>query len=121
MSNHDKIPIDVLLVQTLIAEQFPEWAALEIKPAISSGWDNKTFHLGSHMLVRLPTHAEYSDQVKKEQYWLPKLAPKLPLPIATPLKMGRPGAGYPLYWSIYKWLDGDTASIDRISESESIC
>jgi len=26
MSNHDKIPIDVSLVQRLIAEQFPEWA-----------------------------------------------------------------------------------------------
>ncbi|MCX5925522.1 MAG: hypothetical protein NT124_04500 [Candidatus Dependentiae bacterium] len=32
MSNHDKIPIDVSIVQRLIAEQFPEWANLEIKP-----------------------------------------------------------------------------------------
>lgn len=116
MSDHDKIPIDVPLVCTLIAEQFPEWADLEISPIIPGGWDNKTFRLGQGMTIRLPTHRQYSDQVKKEHYWLPKLAPKLPLPIATPLKMGHPGAGYPFYWSIYKWLNGETASIERIRD-----
>ena len=84
MSNHDKIPIDVPLVQRLIAEQFPEWADLAIKPVEFSGWDNKTFHLGQHMTVRLPSHAKYSGQVEKEQYWLPKLEPYLPLSIAMP-------------------------------------
>ncbi len=115
MTNHDKILIDISLVKTLVAEQFPEWVDLEIKPVKFSGWDNKTFHLGRHMTVRLPTHAQYSNQVKKEQYWLPKLAPKLPLPIAMPLKMGNPGAGYPFHWSVYKWLEGYTASTERIT------
>lgn len=32
MSDHDKIPVDVPLVQQLIAEQFPEWADFEIRP-----------------------------------------------------------------------------------------
>lgn len=115
MSNHDKIHIDVSLVKHLIATQFPEWANLEIKPVKNSGWDNKTFHLGSHMSVRLPSHDSYSGQVKKEQYWLPRLAPHLPLPIAMPLAMGKPSTEYPLHWSIYKWLDGNTASVDRIT------
>jgi aminoglycoside phosphotransferase (APT) family kinase protein len=116
MSNHEKIHIDVPLVQRLVAEQFPEWADLEIKPVEFSGWDNKTFHLGKHMTVRLPSHAEYSGQVEKEQYWLPKLAPHLPLPIAMPLAMGKPSASYPLHWSIYKWIEGSTASIERIKD-----
>ena len=37
MSDHDKIPINVSLVQRLIAEQFPQWADLEIKPVEFSG------------------------------------------------------------------------------------
>ncbi|HCU6011385.1 TPA: aminoglycoside phosphotransferase family protein [Legionella pneumophila] len=114
MTNHDKIHIDVFLVQRLIAIQFPEWASLEIKPVELSGWDNKTFHLGEHMTVRLPSHADYSSQVETEQYWLPKLAPQLPLAIAMPIAMGKPGLGYPLHWSIYKWIEGNTASIERI-------
>ena len=116
MSDHDKIPIDVPLVRRLISEQFPEWANLEIRPVKFSGWDNQTFHLGVHMTVRLPSHAEYSGQVEKEQHWLPKLAAHLPLPIAMPLAMGQPGAGYPLHWSIYKWLEGNTASLERIKD-----
>lgn len=98
MSNNDKIHIDAPLVRQLIATQFPKWASLEIKPVEFGGWDNKTFHLGQHMTVRLPSHADYSGQVEKEQCWLPELAPQLPLPIATPLEMGQPGVGYPLHW-----------------------
>lgn len=114
MSNHDKIHIDTALVQHLIATQFPEWASLEVKPVELSGWDNKTFHLGKHMTVRLPSHADYSSQVETEQYWLPKLAPQLPLAIAMPIAMGKPALGYPLHWSIYKWIEGNTASVERI-------
>ena len=114
MSNTDKFPIDVSLVRKLIGTQFPQWAELPIKPVELSGWDNKTFHLGEHMSVRLPSNADYSSQVKKEHNWLPKLAPQLPLPIPTPLAMGKPSEEYPWHWSIYSWLDGNTASLDRI-------
>jgi aminoglycoside phosphotransferase (APT) family kinase protein len=114
MQNTDIVSIDVSLVQRLIAEQFPEWADLPVKPVEFSGWDNRTFHLGEHMTVRLPSDEEYSQQVEKEQFWLPKLAPQLPLPIPTPLAMGKPGEGYPCHWSIYSWIDGNTASIERI-------
>lgn len=116
MSEHNKIHIDTPLVQRLISAQFPTWADLEISPVEFSGWDNKTFHLGKHMTVRLPSHESYSAQVEKEQYWLPKLAPYLPLPISMPLAMGKPGCGYPLHWSIYKWLDGRAASLERIKD-----
>jgi aminoglycoside phosphotransferase (APT) family kinase protein len=115
MQNTDRVSIDVSLIQRLIADQFPEWAGLPVKPVEFSGWDNRTFHLGEHMTVRLPSDEEYSQQVEKEQLWLPKLAPQLPLPIPTPLAMGKPGEGYPCHWSIYNWIDGNTASIERIS------
>ena len=68
------------------------------------------------MTVRLPSNKEYAAQVQKEHYWLPKLAPHLPLPIPIPLAMGKPCAEYPLHWSIYQWLDGQTASIDCVTD-----
>lgn len=116
MPNIDNIHIDVPLVRQLINTQFPEWANLPVKPVEFSGWDNRTFHLGEHMTVRLPSNAEYSGQVEKEQYWLPKLAPHLPVDIPTPLAMGKPSKEYPWHWSIYKWLEGNTASIERIND-----
>jgi aminoglycoside phosphotransferase (APT) family kinase protein len=80
------------------------------------GWDNWTFHLGSEMSARLPSAAEYALAVEKEHRWLPELAPRLPLPISAPVGRGEPGAGYPFSWSIYRWLDGETASADGIAD-----
>lgn len=101
--------IDINLVQKLVAEQFPKWKNLSIRPVAYSGWDNRTFHLGNEMLIRIPSGEEYASQVEKEHKWLPKLAPSLPLQIPKPLEMGLPGGGYPWKWSIYQWLEGESA------------
>src|SRR4051794_27969904 len=89
----DRLDLDASLVGRLIAGQFPRWADLPIWPVELAGWDNRTFHLGSRMSVRLPSAARYAAQVEKEQRWLPALAPRLPLPIPLPLAMGGPAEG----------------------------
>ncbi len=106
--------IDVALVERLMAAQFPQWAHLPVRPVEAGGWDNRTFHLGEEMSVRLPSAERYRLQVEKEHRWLPRLAPLLPLPIPAPLAMGVPAEGYPWHWSIYRWLEGEIATIDRI-------
>jgi aminoglycoside phosphotransferase (APT) family kinase protein len=112
----DAVEIDVSLVSRLVAAQFPQWAGLSIKPVEFRGWDNSTFHLGEHMTVRLPSAASYARQVEKEQRWLPRLAPLLPLPIPVPLAMGVPTERYPWHWSVYRWLEGENATIERIAD-----
>ena len=112
----EKPPIDVALVRRLVAAQFPQWADLPVRPVALGGWDNRTFHLGETMTVRLPSAASYSLQVEKEQRWLPRLAPLLPLPIPVPLAMGEPAEGYPWHWSIYRWLDGEPAATGHIAD-----
>src|SRR5215211_170549 len=77
--------------------------------------NNKTFHLGDKMLVRMPSAADYEAQVEKEHLWLPKLAPLLPLQIPVPLAMGKPAKGYPWKWSIYHWIEGDNAASGYIA------
>ncbi len=99
-----------------MAEQFPEWAGLPVRPVADGGWDNWTFHLGSGMTVRMPSASEYALAVEKEHRWLPVLAPRLPLAIPVPLARGGPGTGYPFSWSVYAWLDGEPASPDSIAD-----
>ena len=108
--------IDASLAARLVAAQFPQWAGLPVRPVALGGWDNRTFHLGEQMIVRLPSAARYAAQVEKEQRWLPTLAAALPLPIPSPIAMGRPSDGYPWPWSIYGWLDGETATRERITD-----
>lgn len=115
----DKLTINSGLVHRLIATQFPQWKDLPIQAVALSGWDNRTFHLGEEMLIRMPSSAEYAAQVEKEQHWLPRLAPLLPLPIPEPLAMGEPMFDYPWKWSIYRWIAGEIASsshIDNLSD-----
>lgn len=87
--------INVSLVSQLVAEQFPQWADLPIRPVEFDGWDNRTFRLGEELTVRLPSAEAYAREVEKEQNWLPRLAPFLPLFIPVPVAMGLPGDGLP--------------------------
>lgn len=65
--------ITIELVKKLVKEQFPQWQELEIYPVAKSGHDNRTFHLGDTMTVRLPSGKDYAAQVAKENQWLPYL------------------------------------------------
>ncbi|SCK19990.1 Predicted kinase, aminoglycoside phosphotransferase (APT) family [Streptomyces sp. WMMB 714] len=108
--------IDAGLVRRLVAEQFPQWARLPVRAVQFDGHDNRTFHLGDSLAVRLPSAVGYAAQVEKEQRWLPVLAPQLPLPVPVPVAQGRPGAGYPFNWSVMRWLEGDTAANGHIED-----
>lgn len=55
--------IDADLVRRLIAAQFPQWAHLDVRPVAAGGWDNRTFHLGEQMSVRLPSARRYAAAV----------------------------------------------------------
>ncbi|MEJ7831465.1 MAG: aminoglycoside phosphotransferase family protein [Nocardioides sp.] len=106
-----RITVETEQVRRLVSEQLPQWADLPVRPVSDGGWDNWTFHLGTDMVVRMPSAAEYAEAVDKERRWLPTLASHLPLPVPVALAHGVPGAGYPFDWSVYQWLEGQTFSV----------
>jgi len=106
----ERVKVDEATVAALLADQFPQWADLPITRVKPGGWDNRTFRLGADLLVRMPAADHYIAQVEKEQAWLPRLAPQLPLPIPAPVDVGAPGHGYPFAWSICAWIDGETVA-----------
>ncbi len=116
----DEVDTDPSLVRRLVAAQFPEWADLPVQPVPSGGTDNALYRLGERMVVRLPRHERTNGTLEQEHRWLPKLAPLLPLPVPAPLARGMPAAGYPWEWSIYEWLDGETAYVAPIADSVSL-
>ena len=112
--------IDAILAKHLISKQFPQWKDLVVTPVAIGGWDNRTFHLGDHMVVRMPSVQQYAAKVAKEQYWLPKLASLLPLEIPTPIAMGQPDEHYPWDWSIYRWIQGDTVAAVPLADKNQL-
>lgn len=112
----DEQPPDRELAARLVAAQFPQWADLPVTDVALSGWDNRTYRLGEDLSIRLPRSRFYREQVAKEQRWLPRLAPHLPVAIPRPVAEGAPGLGYPYAWSVYAWIAGDPATLDKIDD-----
>ncbi|BCJ58931.1 aminoglycoside phosphotransferase family protein [Micromonospora endophytica] len=104
------------LVERLIAAQFPQWSGLPVRPVPVDGHDNRTYRLGTELTVRLPTAAGYVPAVAKENEWVPRVAPQLPVAVPPILGLGVPGEGYPFPWSVRDWLPGETADRWRIDD-----
>lgn len=108
--------INVELVKELIKEQYPKWGDLEIRPVEKSGHDNRTFHLGDDMSVRLPSRYEYASQIEKESTWLPKLKPYISFKIPSPIAKGSPSELYPFPWTVNNWIEGDAIKHDNVND-----
>lgn len=104
---HGSIAITETIVKELVKMQFPEYEHLQIQAVKRSGHDNRTFHLGNDMTVRLPSTKAYEPQIEKENKWLPYLQRYLSYEISAPLCIGSPTFLYPMKWSINKWIEGD--------------
>ena len=105
-TSSEKLDIDGPLVRWLITRQFPQWADLPLTKVRSAGTDHAIYRLGDDMVVRLPRLPTAAKMVEKEQRWLPRLAPLLPLAVPEPLGKGAPDDGFPYPWSVYRWLPG---------------
>ena len=100
------LTIDNALVDRLLAKQMPQWATLSRRLVEPLGSDNVMIRLGDTLAMRLPRTHQASAALNKEQQFLPRLAPHLPLEIPAPLAFGEPDSSYPCSWSVCPWFVG---------------
>lgn len=111
----DETPVDLALAGRLVAIEFPEWSDLPLTPA-GGGTDNIMFRLGADLLLRVPRTPGTAAALVKEQTWLPRLAPYLPVRIPEPVAAGRPVAGFPHRWAVYRWIQGTEPSPGTVED-----
>ncbi|WP_317447212.1 aminoglycoside phosphotransferase family protein [Streptomyces collinus] len=106
---HTEIEITAELVREILREQHPDLADRPL--AIGArGWDNQLWRLGDDLAVRLPWATQDADELlRKEHAWLPGLAPRLPLPIPVPQRLGEPSERFPRPWIVTTWVPGEPA------------
>ncbi|MDH6140727.1 MULTISPECIES: aminoglycoside phosphotransferase family protein [Kitasatospora] len=113
--HQNEIRVDETVVRALLREQRPELADLPVSPA-GAGTDNRMYRLGDELLVRLPRTPGNAEAVRKEQAWLPRLAPQLPCRIPELVHRGTPGDAFPLAWSVYRWIDGEVVGPGSVTD-----
>lgn len=115
-----EIDITQSLIQRLIAEQFPEWSMLEIKPIHSLGTSHVIYRLGDDMFLRLPRVASAVDGMITGSEWLSKIASYLPVSVPTLIAKGMPTKDYPFSWSICRWVDGKNPVEGQLVEPKKL-
>ncbi|KAB1940672.1 aminoglycoside phosphotransferase family protein [Micromonospora sp. ALFpr18c] len=116
----DQVDVSADVVAALVAEQFPRWRGLPVRPLPSAGTVNALFRLGTEVVLRFPLRpyadAELRDELVREQEHAVLLAAQLPVTVPEPLGLGAPGEGYPGPWTAYRFIPGETAQLDRIAD-----
>jgi aminoglycoside phosphotransferase (APT) family kinase protein len=120
MMHDDEVGTDAALVRRLLAAQFPRWAGLAIEPVRAASSDNAMYRLGHDLAARLPRRPSAVRPMDKEHTWLPRLAPRLPLPVPLPLAKGVAGEGYPFPWSVCRWLDGENPTAGKVTDADGL-
>lgn len=100
-----EIEVNASLVEELVRRQHPDLgdgAVFEMSP----GFDNTIWRLGGDLVVRLPRRQLAVALIETEHKWLPELAPRLPLLVPTPVRVGQPSELFPWPWTIARWIEG---------------
>ncbi|WP_313662504.1 aminoglycoside phosphotransferase family protein [Cellulosimicrobium cellulans] len=94
------------LVREALEEQHPDLAGLPLRE-VAGGWGNQMWRLGDDLAVRVQRMDPTPESQLKERRWLPVLAPRLPLPVPTPVRCGEPSARLPRHWTVMTWVLGE--------------
>ncbi len=105
-------------VRDLLRDQHPDLAERPVTEG-PRGWANQMWHLGDDLAVRLPWQSATADALVREHTWLPRLAPRLPLPVPVPQRLGRGSALFPHPWIVTTWLDGQPADRAPVTRGDS--
>ncbi|TDD77692.1 aminoglycoside phosphotransferase family protein [Actinomadura darangshiensis] len=117
---HAEIEITAELVRDLLRDQHPDLADHPVRLG-ARGWDNQLWRLGDDLAVRLPWATQSADVLlRKEHAWVPALAPRLPLPVPVPQRLGEPSTRFPRPWIVTTWVPGtpaDRAPVTRPADA----
>ncbi|MEV0889851.1 aminoglycoside phosphotransferase family protein [Promicromonospora sp. NPDC050262] len=105
------LDVTVGLARSLLREQHPDLADRPLD-LVANGWDNVMLRLGEGLALRLPRRELGAQLMRNEHRVLPLLAPRLPVAVPDPVRVGAPSAalGYPWPWAVVRWADGVAAA-----------
>ena len=100
----------------LIGARFPRLRGAPVEE-LATGWDNTVFLLGGEWVFRFPRRSIALPGIWREIEFLPRLAPRLPLPVPVPELVGGPSPEFPWpFWGARHIPGRELAESGRLDE-----
>ena len=112
-----QIEIDETVLRRLLQDQHPDLAGLPLA-RVAGGWDNQMWRLGAELALRIPRTPRADSLLRREWRWLPDLAPRRPLPVPAPVRVGEPSEHFPRPWTVARWVAGEPADCAPIRDTD---
>ena len=110
-----QLDVPLATARALVAEQFPQWADLDVAPGPATGTVHAIYRIGSDLAARFPLQAEDVPTARRrlhaEAAANREILGRSRFPVPEPVALGEPGHGYPMPWAVQTWLPGRTADV----------
>ncbi|MDN4472309.1 phosphotransferase [Demequina zhanjiangensis] len=113
-----RITISDELVAALLREQFPDLAGEEIGRHYALP-DRTVVRIGDHHGFHMPTVPGLDAAYERSARLVAPFLSTWTFPLGAPIATGRPGHGYPYHFEVTRWIDGSTAGMVPLHDSEA--
>jgi aminoglycoside phosphotransferase (APT) family kinase protein len=105
------------LARRLIEDQFADLRPVQLE-LLGEGWDNTAYLVNNLIVFRFPRREVSAPLLEVEARVLPRIAPKLPVPVPRPRWVGRPALYYPWPFLGYPLLSGRRADLAELDDRQ---
>lgn len=120
-TSDDELTIEADTVARLVVEQFPAYADGRVERVGTHGTVHAVFRVGDQVSARFPLRPDdpvvARAALEHEAASARELAGAVSVEVPEPIGIGAPTPGFPLPWSVHRWVDGRTAAEDDRSSS----
>lgn len=116
-TSQNELFIDSDKALKLLRDQFPNLSINDIS-FLGVGLDNKAYLVNQELVFRFPTRKETVSLLKNEFSLLLQIAPYLTLPVPVPLFVSDNSQQFPLFFSGYRMIAGQTAEQANLSDGD---
>ncbi|MFM7496317.1 MAG: phosphotransferase [Candidatus Nanopelagicus sp.] len=108
------------VVASLLQEQLPQYAHLEVSELKSPATVNQIFRLGKDLVCKFPFLPTSREELETESRNFREFGENCSVLVPQLVKILNPSESYPNYWSVYTFIEGEAMTTESHQDSSII-